>query len=105
MDFESLLSRLILAAAIVGGLALLSLVVERRRRRSSSVFHSPAFRAAHVQPTQKAEPTVADVIPVDFKHDPRRVERGNPKQEAHYRESLAGMSDTDYERASNHRWF
>ena len=60
MDFERALLATIGAAALVAVVCLVSLWLDRRRRRS--VFSSPAFREAHVQPTQKAAPTVATVI-------------------------------------------
>lgn len=59
MNFETLLFRVILVAALVLVACLVAIYVERRRR--PSIFSSPAFRSAHVQPTQKPEPTVATV--------------------------------------------
>lgn len=62
MSFETRLLSVIAALAVILAACLFSLWLERRRRRQNSPFHSAAFRAAHVQPTQKAAPTVASVI-------------------------------------------
>lgn len=60
MDFERGLLLLIGVFALILVVCLLSLAFSSWRRRRTSPF-TPAFRSAHVQPTQKAAPTVGQV--------------------------------------------
>lgn len=75
MNFETLLLRVILVAALVAVFCLASLALSAYRRRRLSVLTSPAFRSAHVQPTQKAEPFVASILPRVSANPTREWER------------------------------
>jgi len=60
--FESSLLAVMGFFALILVACLASLAFSSWRRRRASPFHSAEFRRAHVQPTQKAAPTVATLI-------------------------------------------
>lgn len=82
LTFESRLALAIIVCAVVLVACLVSLALDRFRRRSSP-FRAPAFREAHVQPTQRASPTVATLVSsrreVTIAERPRRS--ANPTRE------------------------
>ncbi len=92
MDFETRLLAVMAVFAVILVACLASLAFERWRRRRTSPFRSAEFRSAHVQPTQKAAPTVATLI--EHKTD------GRDHSAAHERQ--ARFQSRAWERQTNH---
>lgn len=93
MDSTTFETRLLIAmgvCALIIAACLFSIWLERRRR--TSPFRSAAFREAHVQPTQKAQPTVATLI--DIKTDGRDHSADHQRQ--------ARFQSRAWERQTNH---
>lgn len=88
--FETRLLAVMAFFALILVACLASLAFSRWRRRSP--FRSEAFRSAHVQPTQKAAPTVATLI--EHKTDGRDHSADHNRQ--------ARFQSRQWERQTNH---
>lgn len=91
-DFEARLLSLMGALALVLVFCLVSLWFDRRRR--PSMFNSPSFRSAHVQPTQKAAPIVATII--EHKTDGRDNSEAHRRQARHQRLLTLTTDETNH---------